>query len=267
MRFFILFGLFIFQLVILSACTVSKAENGPRIEVSAYEEKSIEVRASQGLEVSCEAGKIEVFTWDKRMIKFEITKKIRGCGEKSTLEEKINDFDIEIKEKESKIFFKSVFSSKSKKYLEGSTNMTVYIPKNRCVLNWKQNTGNIRFLDEIKGVLDFDLSSANLEINKLDGIISVKGDSGNVRISNGRISGQSSIVKNYGNIKVKAEFDENGDYEFKTGVGNIDLSLPGNSQLSVESVGALEINEFYSPSNPAKVRISSSMGSLSARKY
>lgn len=267
MRSIILFQLFILQLLILSACTDTKVEAGSKVEVSAYEERTIEVKAPQVLEVSCEAGNIDVFTWDKKLAKFEITKKIRGCIEKNTLKEKINDFDIEIKEKQNKVFFKSTFKSRDKNYLEGSTNITVYLPKNLYGLNWKQNSGNIRFLDEIKGVLDFDLKSANLEINKMDGIINVKGDQGNVRISGGRISGQSAICQNYGNIKVKAELEEGGKYELKTEVGNIDLYLPEDSQVSVESVGTLEINEFYSPSDPAQVRISSSMGNLSVRKY
>ena len=125
--------------------------------------------------------------------------------------------------------------------------MIIYLPKSVDVLNLKLDIGNIKFHDDLKGILNADINTANMEINKFDGVVNIKGDVGNVRISNGKIEGESSIIKNIGSISVKAEFKEEGKYLFKTGTGNIDLILPDNSQIAFESIGELEINEFSIP--------------------
>lgn len=267
LRYWAFIFVFLIQLLLISGCSVSTVEIGPKKEVNSYSEKTVEVKASPEVNMSCDSSNIEVYTWDKKDVKFEITKRVRGVQDKETLEKKLEDFKIDLSEKDNKVFFKSEYRGKDKNPVDRSVDIRVYLPKSIKLLNCKLDIGNIKFLDDISGVLNADINMANMEINRFDGIINVKGDVGNVKISNGRISGKSSIVKNIGSISIKAEFKENGEYFFKTETGNIDLWLPQNSKISFESVGSLEVNEFNEYLYPTKVKVSTSMGKIAIKKY
>lgn len=267
MKYIILMFVLLLQITVFSACAVSTVELGPKKEVNSYSEKVIEVVSPLTLELSCDSSNIEVYTWEKQEVKFEVTKRVRGIHEKEILREKLNNFDIDIDKNDDKVFFKSEYKGKDKNPIDRSIDLRMYIPKSVSNLNLKLDIGNIKFYDDIKGTLNADINMANMEINRFVGVVNVKGDVGNVKISSGRIKGESSIIKNIGSISVKAEFDEKGQYVFKTGTGNIDLMLPENSKVSFESVGTLEVNELSDFGYPTKVQVESSMGKIAIKKY
>jgi hypothetical protein len=95
------------------------------------------------------------------------------------------------------------------------------------------------------------------------------------------MSGNSKVKKNSGNISIKSEFDEYGEYTFNTGRGRIDVYAPSDSRSSFETVGELEINEFADnqclglltdsgaklKGQLGKVSINSGIGRIAVRKY
>ena len=90
---------------------------------------------------------------------------------------------------------------------------------------------------------------------------------GNVSILEGRISKNSSIVKNIGSISIKSQFEEGGDYIINTGAGNIDIKASKDSKVSFESIGAVEKNDFEEYNYPTKVKVNTSIGKISIKEY
>jgi len=45
-------------------------------------------------------------------------------------------------------------------------------------LKLKTDIGNIKFYDDIKGVLNADINMANMEINRFVGVVNIEGDVG-----------------------------------------------------------------------------------------
>ncbi|HOM02088.1 MAG TPA: hypothetical protein PLH43_04585 [Acetivibrio sp.] len=255
------------QLVILSGCTSSKTVLGPKKEVNSYSEETVEVEKLLVLDIFCDSGNIEMYTWDKDKVKFEMTKRVRGTEDEETLKQKFENFSIDISQNENNVIFRSEYKGKDKNPIDKSIDLKIYVPKAEKTLNLKLDTGNIKFYDDIKGVLNADINMANMEINRFLGVVNIKGNVGNVIISNGKIYGTSGIIKNIGSISVKAELQEGGDYTFKTGTGNIDLMLPKYSKISFESVGELEVNEFSDFSHPTKAKVETSMGKIAITSY
>jgi len=255
------------QLSLFSGCASSGIALGPKMEVNSYSEKVIEAEKPLVLDISCDSSNIEVYTWEKNEVKFEMTKRVRGVEEEEILTQKLNNFSVDIDKIENNIIFKSEYKGKDKNPIDKSVDLKMYIPKATETLNLQLDIGNIKFYDDIRGVLNADINMANMEINRFVGVVNIKGDVGNVKISSGKILGQSSIVKNIGSISVKTELEEGGNYTFKTGTGNIDLMIPKESKVSFESVGELEVNEFNDFSYPTKAKVETTMGKIGITGY
>lgn len=88
--------------------------------------------------------------------------------------------------------------------------LKIYLPKCIDVLNLYLDKGWVKFHDDLKGILNADINMADIEINKFTGTVNIKGDMGNVSILDGRISKNSSIIKNIGSISIKSQFEEGG---------------------------------------------------------
>ncbi|WP_010249146.1 DUF4097 family beta strand repeat-containing protein [Acetivibrio cellulolyticus] len=266
---------------ILCGCSIAQAEINPKIEVSSYSEQIIELKQTYNLDINCDSSDIELYTWNNSDIKFEITKRVRGAYKKEVLSKRLEDFEVEIKNENNSVFLKSRCNGGNKNALDRSVDLKIYVPKVIETMNYKVDAGNIKFFDDIQGVLKAELNNTNLEINRFDGVLNVTGNMGNVKVLSGKISGCSKIEKYNGNISIKSEFDENGEYIFNTSKGHIDIYAPSNTKLGFETVGELEINEFDDAENfgrtrssevklndkPVKVRVNSEMGRIAIRKY
>lgn len=253
--------------LIFYGCSSSIVEIGPKKEVSSYSEELFECTENNEMSISCDFGNIEFFNWDKKLIKLEVKKRVTGAWENGNLNEKLNDFKIEPIEEEGKIYFNIKYIGKDKETLNMTVDLRVYMPKYIDVLNLDLDRGSIKFHDDLKGVLNADTNTVDIEINNFVGAVNIKGDNGNVNILGGRIFKESSIVKNIGSISIKSQFDEGGDYIINTGIGNIELLVSKNSKVSFEGVGAIEENDFKEYNYPTKVKVNSSVGKISIRKY
>jgi hypothetical protein len=233
-----------------------------------------------------------VYTWKGDDIKFEITRRVSGTYKKEVLNKMLEAFEIDIKSDNNTVFLTSRYKGGQNSYIETIVDFVIYMPKKIDSMNYKLESGRIKLFDDTHGVLNADLNNADIEINRFDGTLNVTGNSGNVKISSGKIVGNSKVKKNRGNINIKSEFDEMGEYIFYTGRGHIDLIT--NSKVDFETVGELEINEFEDSNyngilssaakrndqpgcmassaakrndQPAKVKVESGMGKIAIKKY
>lgn len=271
----------IFIVFLLSGCGIAQAEVNPKIEESAYSEKTLELKGTYKLSVECDSSNIEVYCWKRDNIKFEITRRVKGAYKKDVILEKLGEFKIDIKNEKDEVALISRYEGKHKNSIERSADFKIYVPKVIDTMDYKVDSGNIRIYDDIRGSLNAELNNTNLEINRFNGVLNVTGNAGNVKVSGGKMSENSNVKKNNGNISIKSEFDENGEYTFNTGRGRIDLYVPSDSRASFETVGELEINEFADRQSLklltgseaklsdklGRVRINSGFGGISVRKY
>ncbi len=257
----------IMMVFLLSGCGVAQAEIGHKFEVSSYSEQIVDAKQTDYLEVSCDSSNIEVYVWNRDIIKFEITRRVRGTYKKESLLEKLEDFKIDIENENTSLCLKTNYKGNKKKSLDTSVDLKIYIPRKIDCMSYKVDKGSIRLFDDIRGVLNADLGNTDIEINRLDGVLNVTGNAGDVKVSSGKLSGSSSVCRLDGNISVKSEFDELGEYIFSTKKGCISICAPSDSKVGFDTVGKLEINEFNDMDNAVKVRINSEMGRIAVKKY
>lgn len=255
----------------LCGCSSSVIVAGPRKEVSSYGEKIFECTKDDEISIYCDFGNIEFFNWDKKVIKLEIKKKIIGILQNdnlnNNLDEKLDDFKIELIEKNDKINLDIKYTGKNENTVNKMVDLKIYLPKSMNVLNLHLDEGWVKFHDDLKGILNADINMADIEINKFIGTVNIKGNVGNVSILDGKISKNSSIVKSIGSISIKSQFEEGGDYIIDTGTGNIDLWVSKDSKVSFESTGAIEKNDFKEYNYPTKVKVNSFIGKISIKEY
>ncbi len=271
-----------------SGCGIAYGKTDTKIEVSLYSENTIKLKGKYNLDISCDVGNIDIYTWKRDEIKIEITRRASGTYKRELLMEKLENFDIEIKTDNDTVFLKSRYKGGNKDSYGAIVDYTVYMPKAIDYMNYRVDEGKLKLYDDMQGVLNAELDNTDIQINRFDGILNICGEEGDVKISNGKIKGNSEVNKKVGNIIIKAEFDENGEYSMCTGLGHIELLAHARSKINFETVGELAINEFdenvfktsndtnrkqkqgYSSSNEekvAKVKLKSELGKISIRKY
>lgn len=267
MRLRILIPFLLIVSIIIYGCENMKVKAGPKREAVSYSEKILAVAQPLQLCLTSDSSNIEVYSWDRNEAKFEITKRVRGIQTKDVLEGKLKDFDVSIKQEGSKVEFESRYKGKIKNPADRSVDLKVFIPKKISSFNIKLDIGKIKVFDDIKCNLDVLVKMANVDINRFEGVVNFNADIGDLRIAGGKIYQGSNIKINMGNIQIKAEYEDEGNYCFETKMGNIDLSLPGNSLVTFENVGTTEVNDFPSGSYKTKVKLLSGMGKIAIRKY
>ncbi|NLL06683.1 MAG: hypothetical protein GX270_13065 [Clostridiaceae bacterium] len=272
----------------LSGCGTAYGKTDTKIEVSSYSENTIKLNGRYSLDISCDIGNIGIYTWKRDEIKIEITRRVKGTYKREMLMEKLENFDIELITDNDTVFLKSRYKGRKKDLYDAIVDYTIYMPKTIEHMNYKVSEGKVRIYDDIQGVLKAELDNTDIQINRFNGVLNIFGEEGDVKISNGKIKGNSEVSKKAGNIFIKAEFDQNGEYMISTGFGHIELLAEAGSKINFETVGELTINEFeqngfitsnginqlkmqgYNLSNEdkvPKVKLKSELGKISIRKY
>jgi hypothetical protein len=254
-------------IMITSGCSSQNISVGPKREVNEYIEKTILATGLPGLDISIDSGNIEFYSWEKKEVKLEITKRVRGLYTEEFLKKKLGDFNIDIKEDDSKISFKSTYKGSIKNPIDRSTDVRVYVPRKTGSIDCNLKLGKIKFYDDVKCDLGFKIDMANVDINRLVGKLTLNADMCDLKVSGGRLFDDSSVKINMGNIYIKSEFEDEGIYTFDTGMGSLEVNLPDGSPVSFECIGSLEVNEFSKVGYPSKVSLRSGMGKIAVRKY
>jgi hypothetical protein len=254
-------------LICLSACSLSGVTVGPKKEVLEYEERRMPVKSPLNLEIISDSGNIQLYSWDRQEVKLEINKVIRGTQTKEALKEQLKEYAVNDRIKESEIQIKTYCKGSEKNPADRRIDMRLFIPKRGGNIRCSLDIGTLKFHDDIHGDLRIKTNMANVDINRLEGLIQLEGNLGNVRIEGGKILSGSSILEKMGNISIKAEYEEGGSYCFETELGNIDLKVPSDAPVSFDSIGKVDTNEFPVASYRTRVRMVSGMGTITVKKY
>ena len=251
----------------LSGCKGSVVENGPKKEVSAYSEKIIEADIPLQLVLDCENSSIEVYSWNRNEVKFEMTKRIKGRESKDNLFKLLNGFNIFTNKESGRINLICRYKGNSGKFAECLLGLKVFIPKKTNRIDCTQKTGKLKFIDDLHCNLNINTDSVVVEINRLEGRLVYKTKSGDLRISAGVIETDSFAQAIDGNIRIKGQFREAGSYSFKTGTGIVGLCLPDDLNAAFENLGQVETCNFIKGDYPAKFKLESKIGKIEISKF
>jgi len=268
----ILYSSIIILLFFMQAACVNEGslDLGPKKEAVEFISKTYKAGNKSPLIIECDYGNISIYCWDKSEIKFDIKKKIRGIGDKDKLEKMLGDFKIETNSDNNLISFASRYEGDRRNPVDSSIDLNIYAPRYSGDIGIKLDTGTVKIIDSIKCNLKTDIKMANVDIASMEGKIEALAEMGNIRIGSGKIIKESNIKIEQGNINIKADFSDLGYGQFETGLGNIELQVEKNSQVEFETIGEVEINEFKDltmEEASGKIRLSTSMGKISIRKY
>lgn len=248
--------------LLVSGCTEREVTFDHKIEVSTYTEETVDVDKETNLDIINDTGNIEIYAWNKDKVKFEITKKVRGAEQKEVLKEKLEGFKIDISKSQNKIVFISKYNGNTVSLADRSLDLKVFLPKGTRNIYCKVDLGTIKLYDDLKSDFKAEVETVNVDINKIEGRVNLEGDMSNLTIHEGILKQGSSAKVNFGNITIKAVFEEGCEYSFETGVGNLEFELPEESRVCFRGVGNVEHNEFDDDSYPTKVTLNSGMGKI-----
>jgi hypothetical protein len=257
-------------LMVLTALAIILTSCGsgglPRMEVSAYTEKTVETDIRLQMDIDCENGSTEIYRWNRNEVKLEITEIVRGNETKSALLKRLEDFSIDIEKEAGKLALKCRFRGGSKK-VEGLLNLKLYIPKKTSSFSLTQKNGRLSFLDDFDGDININAGKLDLDINRLEGKLTCKLESGDLKVSSGELESGSGALIGKGNIRIKAFFEDSGAYSFKTGFGILELRLPEGANVVFDAYGPLEAGDFAAGEHPSRFRLESRLGRISVLKF
>jgi len=263
------FILFLYFFTMLSGgCSKVQVDAESKMQSEIYEEQTIDLKAPLRLYIQSDCSNIEIYTWKKNKVKFEVTKKVSGMLDKGALDRKLKDLKVKITEDdEGEIKFTSKYAGSKSDIDTVFTNVKIYIPKKIDIQEINLESGSLKIYDDMECNLRAEIGKANIDINRIEGVINLRVDAGNVRINGGRLENNSTIEINKGNIDIKTELKINADYKFGTNIGFINLNLPEDSAVRFDNTGNVEINEFENTDPAAKVRLKCEIGKIYIKKY
>lgn len=253
--------------IVLSGCSQPAVYTKPKIESTAYSEKVIKVDQPLDLELVCDYGNIEMYSWDKPEVKFEMKKRVRGTQERAQLDEKLRDFKIDTKQAGAKVTFTAEYTGSIKSSEDKLLDLRVYIPRQVKGISQKMEKGYIKFQDDLRCLLNIEAKTAQVDINRIDGAVKLNVGTGNVKIGSGRIKADSEIVVNLGNIYAKCQYDNKVKCRYETNTGNVELFLPSDFQNGIDYMGTLDVNEFPAMKRDKDLTVKSGVGNISLRKF
>ena len=113
-------------------------------------------------------------------------------------------------------------------------------------------TEGVVSVENVKGNIQVDTTSGNIELDSTEGQASLTTSSGNIEASDVQLSGSSSLKASRGNVDFAGSLDPYGSYDFETGSGSTDITLPESSAFHLSTFtndGATPIdNDFHSTS-------------------
>jgi len=110
---------------------------------------------------------------------------------------------------------------------QGSADITVTVPQNSN--------------------LQLTTASGDIQVNGIRGQMTLTTKEGNVQMTNDALSGQSKIMTTDGDINFNGTIDKSGTYQFQSGSGSINVTLPGTSAFHLDALtkaGAINHNDF-----------------------
>lgn len=263
----IILYILVFFLVIVSGCAEKNAVI-PKHGASMYDDLSINLsKSTKTLDLSIDSGNLQIYCWDKKVIKLEAKHTIRDNKTNEELVELLKNYTIIPEEKDNTLFFTVEYDGTIKNPQDIYTDIKLTIPKQINMLNISHQFGSIIIRDKFEGDITADLEHVNSEIKSFRGQLIYKCDNGNLRVNSGRISDQSYVDINSGSIYIRAQCEEKSKYYFKTKNGNMDLYFPADLSIKLNSTGTVTNNQFVENDGDIEVEAYAKMGYISLNGY
>ncbi len=260
-------AIFLAVSLIFTGCTGPKPQTYTKKESSSYWEELVELSGVPELHIEIDSGHLEIYSWERKAVKLEITKRIRSAENDTADKDKFKNFYSDVERHDNNIFFKSAYKGKIRGTDLAEVNLRAFIPRKVSEISCKIQRGSIKLFDDLKCDFTAELGTVSTEIKYFEGNMNLEADSGSLRIEDGRIRGGMSVSIDTGNIYIKSSIDERGKYTLSTKAGNIDVRLPADSKVSFDNVGTVEVNEFTVNTYDTKIKLDSGIGRIFATKY
>ncbi|EPR08274.1 hypothetical protein [Ruminiclostridium papyrosolvens] len=253
--------------IILSSCGNEKTVF-PKHSTYSYNNGVVKVNKSiKTLNINIDSGNLQIYCWDNDEIKYEAKHVVRGNKSDEDLKILLKKYSVKSSQKEKTTFITVSYAGKIKRPQDYYTEIKLTVPRSIKNIYIKQDTGSILIEDKFEGNITGDVDSVNTEIKAMNGKLIWKGDTGNFRFDSGKLLRDSTVNITAGNISSKAECQDNSQYVFKTGAGNVELSFPKDSDVTVDSYGTLQSNQFTGIAGNIKVKAATDMGKISIDGY
>ncbi len=185
-------------------------------------------------------GKVEITSWNKDEVEIEIIERRRGDDEL--------EFEFDARPNRVEV---TVYRNRDRSWNRRSTtaDILVKVPK-KVELFARTTNGNVEITNidgEVEarttnGSLDLRGINGNVEANTTNGKVELEGITGDVRsiTTNATIyvvdtkARRMTLRTTNGRIKVECEIDDNGDYDFGTTNGDIDVKIPSDSKFDAD---------------------------------
>jgi len=255
-------------LIILFAGCGNKETTDVKHEVCKYNNSSINLaKGTYYVNINIDSANLQIYCWDKKEIKYEVKHIIRDNKPIEELGELLNKYSIKSETKENTLFFSVNYDGKIKNSEDIYSDVKLTIPRKIKTVNITQQLGNLIVEDKYTGNIDAELDSVNSEIKSLKGQLLLECNKGNLRLNSGRLSRNSSVKINKGNIYIKAQCQEQSQYSFETETGNIELNLPIDSNILLQSFGRVKYNQFTGIEGDIHIETSAKTGEISVNGY
>ncbi len=233
-----------------------------------YKNSTIELNKKvKSLDISVDSGELRIFCWDKPEISCEIKHTVRDKKTDEQLQKLLNKFSVKSTVEDNTCHISVDYDGNIKNSNDIFSEIKLTIPRRINSIELVQEQGSFVVEDKFEGSIKAKLEAASAEIKVLYGSMSVHCENGNVRLNSGRLTGASDVKIEKGNIYVKAECQSKSVYSFETVTGNIDLTFPVTSAISLDAVGTISHNQFTGSEGDIKVKSSTKFGKLSINGY
>lgn len=232
-------------------------------EITNTQNISQDVKESDSLKVSTNAGNIDIVGQSGSNITVQAEIKVRGTSEKEkksimdnvviSVDSNGKALEIVAKTKDGKDFWD--WQKGNFKVYQVSINYTINLPENIKVLDANTGAGNID-IENSKSQLSLVTGAGNIDIENaaVKGNTNMHTGAGNIDVENTSISGETKMHSGAGNIDFDGSFNDVSAFEADTGVGNIGFKVDEQTKMSLEAKSGIGIlsGSFIDTSDDSK---------------
>lgn len=215
------------------------------------------------LKVSIDSGILQIYCWDKPNISVKTKHTVRDNKTEEQLQKLLEKFNVETSVNEGICYISVNYSGKIKNSKDILSEIELIIPRRINSLEISQDKGNFIVQDYFEGNINASLNTVNTEIKSLCGGLIIHCKKGNVHLNSGKLAGGSEIKVDAGNLYIKTECQRKSNYSFETETGNIELTFPKATELTLDAFGTISHNQFTGSEGDINVKAISKLGKIS----
>lgn len=221
----------------------------------------------KSLNITMDSGKLQIYCWNKPEISCEVKHTVRDKKTAEQLQQLLKKFSIKTGIKNNICHISVDYNGSIKNTDVFASEIKLTIPQQINSIDLTQEQGDFIMEDKFEGNIHAKMRTVNSELKALYGSLSVDCQKGNVRLDSGKLTGDSDVKTETGNIYIKTECADRSDYSFQTGTGNIELAFPATAGIKLDALGTISHNQFTGSEGDIKVIANTKIGKISVNGY